>query len=274
MTTIEDRSRELIDAARATYRSTPADRARVRAALAARWQVPPARPGTRGKEAARKRASAASIAGRAILGAALLLGAGGTQVRDASHLPVPDALSSTMPGIDRPAQEPSAGPLEEAGGPTSASGALLDPEGPVRGLEGPPSPARVPTKRIARGAAPVAESTPAPNQDLDEELAMLREARVAFRQNDGRRSLAILAELEIRHPNGLLRTERLAAEVLASCATGETARAGAVARQFLREAPASPLAARVRESCAFDPHPREPEAPTDSRPGGHSSATH
>jgi RNA polymerase sigma-70 factor (ECF subfamily) len=51
-------------------------------------------------------------------------------------------------------------------------------------------------------------------------------------------------------PNGILAEERAAERVLALCALDRMADARAAASAFLRAHPHSPLAARVKSSCA------------------------
>jgi hypothetical protein len=88
-------------------------------------------------------------------------------------------------------------------------------------------------------------------EDLDAETALLRRARVAIRNGDVGAALAILAQHAGEFPKGQLRNEREALRVLALCRAGKTAEAKEAATPFL--AGNSPLAVRIRESCAGTP---------------------
>jgi len=83
-----------------------------------------------------------------------------------------------------------------------------------------------------------------------EETKLLREAQTSLGAGDAAAALARLDELGTRHPDGLLREERLAARIVALCAAGRIAEARREAERFLAEAPLSIHAARVRASCA------------------------
>jgi hypothetical protein len=63
-------------------------------------------------------------------------------------------------------------------------------------------------------------------------------------------ALAQLDEHARQFPDGALAPERRAARILILCDAGETSRARALAKTFLREQAASPLAARIRAACA------------------------
>ncbi|HVY47597.1 MAG TPA: hypothetical protein VHB21_17025 [Minicystis sp.] len=93
----------------------------------------------------------------------------------------------------------------------------------------------------------------------------MRDAERALAAGDAHGSLAKLDELSSRFEHGVLREERLAARVLALCAAGDQARARVEAERFLRAAPDSPHAARVRASCAFAPPSARPDAGPDGR---------
>jgi hypothetical protein len=83
------------------------------------------------------------------------------------------------------------------------------------------------------------------------EVALLREAQASVRAGNAVVALRKLDEFAAKYPDGVLRKERSAARVLALCAAGNVAEARAEALRFLREAPQSPVAGRVRASCAF-----------------------
>jgi hypothetical protein len=101
--------------------------------------------------------------------------------------------------------------------------------------------------------ADVPTSIPANTPTLAEEIAALRKAQRALSDGDPRAAMEVLEDLSWRHPNGVLREERMVAEVAALCASGKRDAARGVADRLLAEQPSAVGAARVRASCAFDP---------------------
>jgi hypothetical protein len=104
-----------------------------------------------------------------------------------------------------------------------------------------------PRASAALGTTPGPASTPT----LAEETAALRKAQRALSDGDPSGAMEVLKELSWRHPNGVLREERMVAEVAALCASGKRDAARAVADRLLAEQPSAVGAARVRASCAF-----------------------
>jgi hypothetical protein len=104
--------------------------------------------------------------------------------------------------------------------------------------------ASIRSRSLDEGADPARDA-------IAEEVASLRQAKLALDDGEGERALAALDELAARHPEGALREERLAAHVLALCAAGRTGDAAREARAFLAEMPGSIHAERLRASCAF-----------------------
>jgi hypothetical protein len=88
---------------------------------------------------------------------------------------------------------------------------------------------------------------------LGAETTLLESARAALTRGDAAGSLTLLAQHERQYPAGALVEERLATRVFALCGAGRHADAARVAGQLLRLFPASPLRARVLDSCAY-PH--------------------
>ncbi|WP_437730555.1 hypothetical protein [Sorangium sp. So ce1335] len=93
-------------------------------------------------------------------------------------------------------------------------------------------------------------SAPAAGSTLPGELALLRGAQGALRAGDAGRALALLEEHAAEFREGALRDERRAARVFALCALGRIDASRAEAARFLRDAPRSPLAERVRAACS------------------------
>ncbi|MEO8875537.1 MAG: hypothetical protein ABI461_08120 [Polyangiaceae bacterium] len=82
------------------------------------------------------------------------------------------------------------------------------------------------------------------------EVELIQHAQQALAANDASTALALLNEHARRFPNGALAEERDAARVLALCGAGRQADASAMGAAFLNRYPTSPLASRVRSSCA------------------------
>jgi len=113
-------------------------------------------------------------------------------------------------------------------------------------------PASAPAPMLgARAAASVpaeANGTSAPS--LEQETRGLSSVQVALRDGRPSQALTLLDAQERVFARGTLVTERSAARVFALCALGRTEQARSAARRFLSSHPASPLAERVRASCA------------------------
>lgn len=129
-------------------------------------------------------------------------------------------------------------------------------------------PARVPAAAANDDGAPsasedakaVAEKAPdvsppespsaAPASTLDQEVLLLKRARLAERAGNPSEALAILAEHAKAFPNGKLAESRDAARVIALCEAGQREASRAAAARFLAARPNSPFANRVRGVCA------------------------
>lgn len=149
---------------------------------------------------------------------------------------VPAALASSEPAVSR---APRAAPSLVAGS----------------------NPAPAATTEAPGGAPPA-------SSDLEAELALLREARLASANGDLGHARSALDMLELRFPRGLLLEERVALRALTDCeASGTTARAA----EFLRLHPTSVYAAKVRRSCHLETSPATSStaAFTDSAGPGH-----
>lgn len=92
--------------------------------------------------------------------------------------------------------------------------------------------------------------TPSRRSDLAAEIELLAQANAALNRRDGNRARQLLSDYDRKFGAGVLREERFAAEILVLCATGDAARARAVAAQFEKRWPRSPLKVRVEASCA------------------------
>lgn len=121
-----------------------------------------------------------------------------------------------------------------------------------------------PTPSLAVDDLPVAsaqEAEPAPppapaahkGSNLMAEVAAVGSANRALRDGDPERALRVLNDNANVLSEGTLREETAVSRILALCQLGRTQEASAEARSFLQTWPNSPLAARVRASCAFSP---------------------
>jgi hypothetical protein len=104
----------------------------------------------------------------------------------------------------------------------------------------------------AAAVVPVVKSAAATRpgpRSLDPELAMLRLAQDDLRAGLPAQALRRLAEYDRRFPKGTLDQERRAIQAIAMCQAQPGPSAQAQAERFLRHAPESPLAERVRAAC-------------------------
>jgi len=83
-----------------------------------------------------------------------------------------------------------------------------------------------------------------------DEADLLRRADLALKANDPEGALSLLDRHAAQFPHGVLIEERDAERVVVLCALARVDDARALAATFLRERPRSPLAVRVRASCA------------------------
>ncbi len=126
------------------------------------------------------------------------------------------------------------------------------------------APAQLPAKPSAHasGARPVVLQ---PIQGkLGAEVELLHAAQDKLQAGDAKGAFELLETHQDTYPQGGLSEERQAARVFTLCAMGEVEKARAEAAQFLRNAPRSPLADRVRSTCAGLPpseHDAEQKAP-------------
>jgi hypothetical protein len=109
----------------------------------------------------------------------------------------------------------------------------------------------MPPTHVAPAAIPSPRSVDPPGPaTVADEARLLREADAARSSGDAAQALTLLEEHARRFPGGVLVEERSAERVVVLCALGRTSEARAAGGAFLRDHPSSPLAARVRASCA------------------------
>jgi hypothetical protein len=112
-------------------------------------------------------------------------------------------------------------------------------------------------RAVARTAIvqPLVPEPSSPLSPLEQELALLNEAQAALRAHQPAQALAQLERHAQAFPTGFMAQERQAARALALCELGRKSEARALAAQFVRSWPASPLVSRMNEVCvALTPH--------------------
>lgn len=254
MTELGERSRALLDAARDGDEPSPADRARVRAALAAALAGAPAPGGDAGPGAP----SVASGAGASSLAKALSALGLATLVGGAALVATPSPRTleplSAAPRAAFEARVAEASAASDAEPPPDVAAPLAAP------VAVPASPARVAALRPSAPA--VAPSAPS----LEAEARALAAAQSALAAGDPARAKALLDAQGESFRDGALGPERSAAEVFALCSLGRVGEARAKAAAFLRAHGGSPLAPRVAAACEG-----ASLSPTDAPATGHES---
>jgi hypothetical protein len=96
---------------------------------------------------------------------------------------------------------------------------------------------------------------------LEQELPLLQGAQEALREGDVPRALGLLDAHARRFPDGVLAPERRAVHAMAACRGGSWTAGRAEAEAFVRDAPRSPLAPRVRAACLLAPEPPHDRGP-------------
>ncbi|HEX4338589.1 MAG TPA: hypothetical protein VH062_21940 [Polyangiaceae bacterium] len=270
MTDLSRESRELVELARDGDGPTREDRARVRRALALTLATGAASTSASAAAATKSAFAGAGIAAKGGAGTWLVMGVvAGLAGSAAVFVGVPalthDATSKSMSHtLAAPARTPvsveTAAPtpvtaLVEAS-PSSPTTALVAQGAPpktnvvLRHAANTVTPTRAPVETPADVAALPDVTTPAVPSSLGAETSLLESARSALNQGNAARALALLDQHEREFPRGALVEERLATRVFALCSMGRRADAAHVAARLLALSPASPLRARVLESCA------------------------
>lgn len=259
MTELNDDARALIDVARAAEEPTTEDRMRVHgalvvrvAALAGASTVVSATAGAAATgTAATATAGATGWASAALMGKWMLMGALATTAVGTGVLAARGELGSeSVSPVHATAARWSERVVPEriaAGAATpedDGEAASADTESADDGQAEAPSPSAA--RPSAGGAGAAASEAPSP---LDSELALLREAQQHMQSGRADRALQLLDQHQVDHADGVLSQERQAARVFALCQLGRVAEARAAAAAFLRGAPNSPLADRVRGAC-------------------------
>jgi hypothetical protein len=223
-------ARDLLERARDAHDPTAADRARVRRKLAVRVVA--------GSAALGGMAKASMLGSSTLLKIALplvILGAAGAYAVHAARVqapaPIPTASTIEVPAIVAPPQ-------------VAAEATTVVP--PPATTEAPAITAPPVVSHAAQHPKPRVEAPP----DLDAENLLVTEAQGAIQRKDFATALAKLDAYDRAFHAGILVEEARAARVVAVCGAGRTAEAQTLGRVFLATYPRSPLAPRVRTSCA------------------------
>jgi hypothetical protein len=234
-------------------------------------------PGRRAKDRVKRRVLArvaavalAASGSTASTTTAASVGAGAGAALTAKTALVGLAMSALIAGGVATGVVATRGPLRPTTSATSSASVPAAPQVPVADLasasappaaEDPEPPAPAAPAALARAVSPRAVATAAEShpsaraETLEQELPLLASAQAALRSGDTDQALALLAEHARRFPQGALLEERRAAHALAMCRRGREAAAVAEGAAFVRDAPSSPLADRVRESCGLGHEP-------------------
>jgi hypothetical protein len=156
--------------------------------------------------------------------------------------------------FDRHTAEPGASlaPVAAAPAPNAASREPMS--APPLLSEAESKPAVAPEPRAKRHARPPSaqKSARESSDAFDRELALVQRAERAIRNRDPALALALLAELDRRHPRPLLGEERAAARVMANCQAKEPT-APLAAERFLADSASSVYTDRIRALCGLAP---------------------
>jgi hypothetical protein len=190
------------------------------------------------------------------------------------------AAPSTPSTASAPTAQPAPSDAIRAAYAQGAPAALAEAE---PAAPAPPVAPRQQATLSARAARRAAERAPAtepaerargshlpggPRESLADELALLSRSERAIRAGEPVLALALLDELEARHPRSRMSEERSAVRVLAECALSAPA-ARRRAELFLRDRSASVYSDRVRHMCALDVTTPEPPGADGSALRGH-----
>jgi hypothetical protein len=142
----------------------------------------------------------------------------------------------------------AAAPLTASPKPISNSAPHVAPNEPTAPVP-PEAATRAATHPPSSKAAPALEPPANPEAELEAELALLRDAKLAATHGDTERAQRVLDALDRRHPRGVLLEERSALRAMTDCDAG---RGTTRAADFLRRNSASVYASKVRRTCGLE----------------------
>jgi hypothetical protein len=243
MNELDPRARAIIDAAREGDRPSLADHDRIKKAILLQLAAGAAvSAGAAGSVAAAGTLSLAAKVGLTVLAVSVAGGGVATYVKVRGHHETARVERAHERQVTTArAESPSA--------PSSPPVAQSEPS--------PSAPASATPRRPdkPRRPEPLKEESIAPQDRLSAEVDVLKQARQELRLGRPAQALQVLADYEHRFGEGTLGEERRALSAIAACQAQPGAAARASASAFLRSAPRSPLAERVRVACATQsPH--------------------
>ncbi|HEX2657375.1 MAG TPA: hypothetical protein VHU40_03855 [Polyangia bacterium] len=278
MSDLGPEAREFIEAHRSAGRLTSADRARIKQKLMLRVSTVGATTAVAGT------AAGMSLGSKIVLMTVTAIGLAGAgtfsvwavrqrarapvmptaiavptaaNIAPAEPMPEAEAPSQAAPVVSRvvvpsslPQARSQAAPVRaRASRPpvtvTATSGTARAPL-PQAGLGDPPSEAR---PKASPPESPPPATTQVEAADPQVELRAVREARDELRAGRPASAYRRLNDFDRRSPGGMLTQERSALAAIALCQSRPGPDAQARAAEFLRRAPDSPLAPRVRSAC-------------------------
>lgn len=262
-------AREILRNGRDGDNPSPADRARIRAALMATIATSAAATASSAANAAAEVGLPASVGATkpfigsiwgGLFGKGMLVvflgaaGAGAIAAWPKTDSP-PNAVTPHIPekpvspNIATPAPVPPQVSQEDIAEKTNDPKTIA-PSPPDRPKASNPRSSPAPSSPKASEVPEVSEESA---DTLIAETQRLRQAHGAMRGGDPEKALALLSEQSAENEGQKLRAERAAARVLALCKLGRVAEAHAEAAAFLAQNPQSPLADRVRKACPPTP---------------------
>ena len=257
MSELSQEARALVDSVSKLDDPSPEDRARVKqrvalslgaAAFAAMAVTPVAAgagPGMLGSVKAGLWGTTGKLALCAgVLGGALVLGWPSGQT---ASKPAGQHLTSRVSQAAQPEPQMAVAPS------SAASADVRSDVAAPPASESPAAPERTAPRRAKREAAAALAPEPGAadaQSTLALELALLGDAQAALRAGQPERALELARQHRTRFPAGVLGEERLGIETLSACDLGR--KDPGRAQAFLRAAPESPLAARVRKACGLE----------------------
>jgi hypothetical protein len=233
MSDLDSQARAIVDAARAADAPAAADHDRIKRAVL----VQIAAGGLVASSAAASTLSLGAKVGLAVLAVSVIGGGGAVgllKVRSAGRTAVEPAPVAAKHLAPAPAALPAAPPTIVPEEPPAAEST----DEKAKKSERPRRPA--PGAHFERAE---------PEDQVNAEVAVLKQAREELRLGRPARALEALVEYDRRFANGVLGEERQAMVAIATCQAQPGPAARAQAEAFLRKAPASPLRERVREAC-------------------------
>jgi cytoskeletal protein RodZ len=128
--------------------------------------------------------------------------------------------------------------------------ATSNPEPPTRDDRDGIEPANGHTNGHAKLSQPPSRPV-APESTFEEELVLIKQAKVDLDSGRTASALRRLNEHGARFPRGVFASEREALRILAQCSSGASASSRSSAERFVRTHPRSPLVDRVSRACGL-----------------------